>query len=195
MVLISDKADTPALLKSLSNVYDGKVAFGFVRSNKEALVSKLLPEGGSAPKMPALVTICNGDLSMRTLFSGQLKSDPLTKWADGMHAGLHACKLHLLLGLPALCFAVGPASLVLTMAETRPLACVDVHGYEYVRVMVGLSLMALVHALRAPCVCSQVHHGFQQRQEVHQPGEAERRHGLVALHRAAAQGHHQGEGN
>lgn len=109
MVLISDKADTPALLKSLSTTYEGKVAFGFVRSNKEALVSKLLPEGASAPKMPALVTICNGDLSMRALFSGQLKSDPLTRWAGDMHAGLQGY-LQAAVVVPGACYGRNEAT-------------------------------------------------------------------------------------
>lgn len=55
-----------------------QIAFGEVRTSKTSSgVMDTL--GGTPSKLPTLLTVCNGDLGLREVYSGELKSDPLQK--------------------------------------------------------------------------------------------------------------------
>lgn len=76
IVLQSDKTAVPALWKALSSVYRGKVAFGFLPSSSSAAAAPGLPP---APSLPAVYSICNGDVAAAELYSGKTKSEPLQR--------------------------------------------------------------------------------------------------------------------
>lgn len=84
-ILVTDKTTTSALYKALSTAYSlpkPKISFAEVRvagSGKAAgaaLADQLL---GSGAKLPKLVTVCNGDVALKEVYSGELKSEALNK--------------------------------------------------------------------------------------------------------------------
>lgn len=94
VILLSNKAETPALYKALSMAYAGKVAFGEVQSAGKAgsgparLAAQLglsLPE--EAGRLPLLLSVCNGDITTIERFSGQLKSDALLRHLEEYTGG------------------------------------------------------------------------------------------------------------
>lgn len=87
-VLITDKSTTSPLWKALSTVYKGKVAFGEVRSKHADVVAALV--GSAGVQLPALVTVCNGDLQLAEVFKGKLKSEALSSHLSS-YAGGRKC--------------------------------------------------------------------------------------------------------
>lgn len=82
MVLVTDKADVPALYKGLSAAFANEVAFGMVRSSSEGLAKQL-----NTSTVPSVVSICNGDLSSLEVYSGKLKSGPLQTYLNTYRGG------------------------------------------------------------------------------------------------------------
>ncbi|KXZ52890.1 hypothetical protein GPECTOR_8g270 [Gonium pectorale] len=93
VVLVSSKSETPALYKALSGAYAGKVAFGELRVGgkaadaAKAVAAKLGIADLAAAKLPLLVSVCNGDVAGVEPYSGQLKSEPLTRHLESYAGG------------------------------------------------------------------------------------------------------------
>lgn len=96
MVLITDKADAPSLLKALSSAYRGRVAFGALRApsaltgKQQAAAEEAVAALGAAAQgraLPAVVMVCNGDVRGAEAYAGVLKSEALQRALNKYAAG------------------------------------------------------------------------------------------------------------
>jgi protein disulfide-isomerase A6 len=76
LVLVSDKQQVPNLWKSLSVAYEGKVAFGFVPADNQAVLAALgaAAEHKGKDSSSRVVAICNGDLRTSEAYKGDIIS-------------------------------------------------------------------------------------------------------------------------
>eukprot|EP00803_Ostreobium_quekettii_P000511 evm.model.scf_169EXC.9 EVM.evm.TU.scf_169EXC.9 scf_169EXC:117314-119944(-) len=79
VLLVTDKAETSPLYKSMSSLYDGKIAFGEVRG----AVGKQFYTTASR----TLLAVCNGDLKSLEVFEGKLQAERIKSWLDKFVGG------------------------------------------------------------------------------------------------------------
>ncbi|KAG2499079.1 hypothetical protein HYH03_003262 [Edaphochlamys debaryana] len=103
IILLTTKAETPAMFRALSGAYAGKVSFGELRlgakgptSAAAAAVARALgvdvEAERAAGKLPLLLSVCNGDAQGAVRYTGQLKSDPLVRHIEAYAAGKKCAK-------------------------------------------------------------------------------------------------------
>jgi protein disulfide-isomerase A6 len=99
VVLLTDKAEAPSLLRALSSAYRGRAAFGVLRApgalsgKQQQAVQEVVTALGPALEgkaAPAVALVCNGDLRTAEAYAGVLKSEPLQR-ALGKYAGGKVC--------------------------------------------------------------------------------------------------------
>lgn len=107
LVLVTDKRETSPLYRSLSSQYAGNVVFGEIRAATSGGGAALAAELGVKPPgvggddaLPALVAICNGDLSLAERYEGAggMKSTSLKKFVNQFASGKRCKKGEELLG-------------------------------------------------------------------------------------------------
>eukprot|EP01025_Chloroclados_australasicus_P038787 TRINITY_DN4005_c0_g1_i4.p1 TRINITY_DN4005_c0_g1~~TRINITY_DN4005_c0_g1_i4.p1 ORF type:complete len:470 (-),score=80.65 TRINITY_DN4005_c0_g1_i4:246-1655(-) len=73
----TEKKETPALYKSLSSQYDGKIAFGEVRQADKALSAEF-----NVTSYPTILSVCNGDKISVEAHTGEMKSGPIKRFLE-----------------------------------------------------------------------------------------------------------------
>lgn len=71
LLLVSRKPTVPSLWKALSQVYQGKAAFGFVSSESSAVLSQLGAAAELGGAKSKVVAICNGDVRTAEAYTGE----------------------------------------------------------------------------------------------------------------------------
>jgi protein disulfide-isomerase-like protein len=84
VVLLTAKAETPALLKSLALRYKNRLAFAEIQraDTNKALSSKL-----NVSSFPAVIAICGGDEIASVQYDGEMKNSKLTRFMNGFYGG------------------------------------------------------------------------------------------------------------
>ena len=112
VLLLSEKAEPPTLLRTLALQFDGRVAFGFAGKGAKDLVKKFnlgVANGSSADPssskkkaaaasspsspLPAIVAFCNGDLQPAATFGGRMRPDAIESWVYGFAGGRKCASL------------------------------------------------------------------------------------------------------
>jgi len=72
VLTFTQKKQTPALLKSLSKDYKGKLVFGEVRDTSKKLIQKY-----KINKFPTMLVVTDGDIYEGIRYEGEMKKDPI----------------------------------------------------------------------------------------------------------------------
>jgi protein disulfide-isomerase A6 len=82
VLLFTDKPSTGALYKALALRFDGKLAFGVIRSNNKELTRQF-----NVTSFPTIVAICSGNEGSVIRYDGDMKGTQLAKWLNGFYKG------------------------------------------------------------------------------------------------------------